>query len=244
MKTDDLITRFFRLSTEMCVELCYRILNNPQGGNIIEVRTKCFHTLDAFTHLIVMLVKHSGSSSAQTGAASETTAKLNLLNKVLTIIAGVANQDQDLRQGEFQHLPYYRIFALLFMELVLGPNNLGLTGSVLLQHNQLGMALTSSQMDPIVENVQYQVLNAFCSTLHMLRPSKAPSFTFAWLDFISHRTFLEKCLYSGVSNPGAPTKGWQMYAQLLIDLLKFEAPFIRNVDLAQSMDILYKVSEI
>ncbi|CAG2109482.1 unnamed protein product, partial [Medioppia subpectinata] len=244
LKTDDLITRFFRLSTEMCVELCYRILNTaaqtPGSSNIIDVRSKCFHTLDAFTHLIVMLVKHSGSSTAASGAASETTAKLNLLNKVLNIIAGVATQDQDIRQADFQHLPYYRIFVLLFMELVLGPTNLGLPGSVLLQHNQIGLGLNPSQLDPLLESIQYQVLTAFCNTLHVLRPSKAPSFSFAWLDFISHRTFMEKCLLSGSINSGTPTKGWQMYAQLLVDLIKFEAPFLRNVELPQSMDSLYK----
>ena len=27
LKSDDLISRFFRISTEMCVELCYRNLN-------------------------------------------------------------------------------------------------------------------------------------------------------------------------------------------------------------------------
>lgn len=226
----------------MCVELCYRILNQPgSSGNLIEVRSKCFHTLDAFTHLIVMLVKHSGSSNAATGAASETTAKLNLLNKVLGIIAGVALQDQDLRQAEFQHLPYYRIFVLLFMELVLGPTNLGLPGSVLFQHGQLGMGINPAQLDPLIESIQHQVLTAFCNTLHVLRPSKAPSFAFAWLDFISHRTFMEKCLFTGSVNSGTPTKGWPMYAQLLVDLIKFEAPFLRNVELLPSIDLLYKV---
>lgn len=29
LKTDDLITRFFRMSTQMCVDLCYRALAEP-----------------------------------------------------------------------------------------------------------------------------------------------------------------------------------------------------------------------
>ena len=29
LKSDDLITRFFRISVEMCVDLCYRTLNDP-----------------------------------------------------------------------------------------------------------------------------------------------------------------------------------------------------------------------
>ncbi|GAA6229782.1 CCR4-NOT transcription complex subunit 1 isoform X1 [Lates japonicus] len=35
-------------------------------------------------------------------------------------------------------------------------------------------------------------------------------------------------------------KGWPMYAQLLIDLFKYLAPFLRNVELNKPMQILYK----
>merc|ERR1712107_770334 len=59
LKTDDLITRFFRMSTQMCVDLCYRALAE-QNSNQTLVRAKCFHTLDAFVRLIALLVKHSG----------------------------------------------------------------------------------------------------------------------------------------------------------------------------------------
>ena len=240
LKTDDSITKFFRLSTELCVEYCYRILNNSQSNNnqsIIETRTKCFHTLDAFAHLIVMLVKHSGSN---TGAVSESTPKLNLLNKVLGIIAGVAVQDQENRNDAFQHLPYYRIFIILFMELTLGPNNLGLPALNTLQH-QLGFGVGPNQLDPFYETIQFQVLSAFCQTLKILKPCKAPSFAFARLDFISHRTFMEKCLNSPNSSN---SKGWALYAQLLIEIIQFEAPFLRNVELPQSIDLLYKVSRV
>lgn len=39
-------------------------------------------------------------------------------------------------------------------------------------------------------------------------------------------------------------QGWPMYAQLLIDLFKYLAPFLRNVELTKPMQILYKVSSI
>lgn len=73
LKTDDLITRFFRLCTEMCVELCYRALGEQQSSTLI--RAKCFHTLDAYVRLIALLVKHSGD-------VNSTVTKINLLNKV------------------------------------------------------------------------------------------------------------------------------------------------------------------
>ncbi len=37
------------------------------------------------------------------------------------------------------------------------------------------------------------------------------------------------------------SQGWPMYAQLLIDLFKYLAPFLRNVELNKPMQILYKV---
>lgn len=74
LKTDDLITRFFRLCTEMCVELTYGTLKNSNASPAV-VRAKCFQTLDAYVRLIVLLVKLSGDST-------NTMSKLNLLNKV------------------------------------------------------------------------------------------------------------------------------------------------------------------
>ena len=59
LKTDDLITRFFCMSTQMCVYLCFRALAE-QNNNPTLVRAKCFHTLDAFVRIIGLLVKHSG----------------------------------------------------------------------------------------------------------------------------------------------------------------------------------------
>lgn len=74
LKTDDLITRFFRLSTQLCVETVYRNLQEQSPSSTV-VRAKCYHTLDAFVRLVALLVKHSGDTS-------NTTTKIHLLNKV------------------------------------------------------------------------------------------------------------------------------------------------------------------
>jgi len=237
LKTDDLVTRFFRLSTEMCVESCYRLLaTQTNGPNSLELRNKCYETLDAFTMLIVLLIKNSGSSSSS-NLTPEPAAKINLLSKILSIISNVAIKDQENRQADFQHLAYYRILILLFIELNLSPPILGLPTQSFNNFNQI-----ASNVDIIAENVQFQVLNEFTKTLRTLRPSRVPSFAFAWLDFLSHRLFIEKCLYGFPANrpPGTVYKGWPLYAQLLIDLIKFEAPFLRNVELPPSVDLLYK----
>ncbi|BFZ13285.1 hypothetical protein BsWGS_16323 [Bradybaena similaris] len=159
LKTDDLITRFFRLCTEMCVDLCYRALGEP-GQSTTMIRAKCFYTLDAFVRLIALLVKHSGDTNTVT--------KINLLNKVLGIMAGVLLQDHEVRYTEFQQLPYHRIFIMLFIEL--------------------------NAPEQILEAINFQVLTAFCHVFHILRPAKAPGFAFAWLELISHRVFIGRLL--------------------------------------------------
>ena len=75
LKTDDLITRFFRICTEVCVDVCYRALNDSTNSpNHSLTRARCYHTLDAFVRLIALLVRHSGD-------AANTLTKINLLNK-------------------------------------------------------------------------------------------------------------------------------------------------------------------
>ncbi|XP_065517048.1 CCR4-NOT transcription complex subunit 1-like isoform X2 [Lathamus discolor] len=205
LKTDDLITRFFRLCTEMCVEISYRAQAEQQhnpAANPTMIRAKCYHNLDAFVRLIALLVKHSGE-------ATNTVTKINLLNKVLGIVVGVLLQDHDVRQSDFQQLPYHRIFIMLLLEL--------------------------NAPEHVLETINFQTLTAFCNTFHILRPTKAPGFVYAWLELISHRIFIARMLAHTPQQ-----KGWPMYAQLLIDLFKYLAPFLRNVELAKPMQILYK----
>lgn len=80
--------------------------------------------------------------------------------------------------------------------------------------------------EPVLEAVNYQVLTAFCHVLHILRPAKAPGFCYAWLELVSHRVFIGRML---VITP--QQKGWGIYAQLLIDLFKYLAPYLRNAEL-------------
>lgn len=83
--------------------------------------------------------------------------------------------------------------------------------------------------------MSHQILTAFCHTLHILRPSLSPGFSYAWLELVSHRVFLGRLL---VALP--QQKGWVMYAQLLVDLFKYLAPFLRNAELAKPVTLLYK----
>lgn len=75
LKSDDNINRFFRLSTQLIVELCYTLM--PDKTSSTAIRAKLFHTIDGFVRLLVFLIKHSGGN---TDNAINT--KTSLLNKV------------------------------------------------------------------------------------------------------------------------------------------------------------------
>lgn len=201
LKTDDLITRFFRHATQWCIDLVYRNLNDP-SGTPQQNKTKIFHYIDSFVRLIALIVKYSGDNP-------NTTTKINLLNKILGIIVGVLLQDQEQQGTSFQQLGYHRLFIMLFLEL--------------------------SAPEPILENISLNVVTAFCHTYHILRPSIAPAFCYSWLELISHRVFIGRILALIPQQ-----KGWVMYSQLLLDLFKYLAPFLRNAELAKPVQLLYK----
>lgn len=203
LKSDELITRFFRFATTVVVENTYRLIPDLQLTPT-PTRSKMFQTLDAYAKLIALLVKHSGS-----GEHANSSTKINLLNKVLGIVTGVLITDTESHQQDFHQLPYHRIFIMLFLEL--------------------------NVPDPVLEAINFQVLSAYCSVLHILRPSKYPGFAYAWLEIVAHRTFIGRML---VITPHQ--KGWPLYAQLLIDIFKFLAPFLRNVELSKPNHTLYK----
>ncbi|KAH8375343.1 hypothetical protein KR200_009943 [Drosophila serrata] len=201
LKTDDLITRFFRQATHICTDVVYRMFAEPSLP-INQAKNKIFQWIDAFVHLIAMLVRHSGE-------AGNPTTKINLLNKVLGIVLGTLLKDHEMRGVSFQQVGYHRFFMMLFMELC--------------------------SADVILETLMHSIVSAFAYTYHLLNPSLAPGFCFAWLELVSHRVFLGRIL---VQIPGQ--KGWPLYAQLLQDLFKYLAPFLRNTELGKPVQLLYK----
>ena len=69
-----------------------------------------------------------------------------------------------------------------------------------------------------------------------LQPLRVPGFAFAWLDLISHRNLMPKLLL-------APShKGWPNFQRLLLALLRFLEPYLRNAELTDAVRLLYKVS--
>ncbi|VVC94202.1 unnamed protein product, partial [Leptidea sinapis] len=163
LKSDDMITRFFRISAQRCIDDVYQLLaedrlNPPVAG---PKRKKYYMACDSFIKLVSLLIKN-------TAEASNPTPKLNLLNKILGIIAGCLLQDHEEHGTNFQQLPYHRLMLILFLDM--------------------------NTSEPVLESMNYQILTAFCHTLRIVRPSVAPGFCYAWLEVVAHRAFLNRVM--------------------------------------------------
>lgn len=58
------------------------------------------------------------------------------------------------------------------------------------------------------------------------------SFSFAWLELVSHRSFMPKLL------TGNAQKGWPYFQRLLVDLFQFMEPFLRNAELGEPVSFI------
>ena len=218
-----MISRFFKIFLELCVNRCYQVFSfgtQHQAVQENEIHTKCYEYIDEFSVLVLLFIKQSGNQ----GNIDQ---KFQFLNKILNVLLATANKDQEIHLQEFQPLPYYRILITIFVEFFYWPSNLGIQD--FMYH------------DGFFEAFKIHIVRSYCSILHHLSPLKVPSFTYAWLDFISHRVFIGKCL-DNVQQVNL--KSWNNYFILLNDLLTFLKPILQNIELSMTNNQLYKVNLI
>ncbi|KAL9690797.1 hypothetical protein QQ045_011207 [Rhodiola kirilowii] len=148
------------------------------------------------------------SSILQYCVAEQGSSKLFLLSKVLAVTVRCIHKDEDEKKTSFNPRPYFRLFINWLRDLC--PPDLVLDGG------------------------NFQILTAFANAFHALQPLKVPSFSFAWLDLVSHRTFMPKLL------TGSSQKGWPYVQRFLVDLFQFLEPFLRNAELGEPVQLMYK----
>jgi len=79
------------------------------------------------------------------------------------------------------------------------------------------------------------MLQRFADVYHrVLQPNLVPGFAFAWLELVSHRSFMPRLLRSKTES------GWHVLQNLLVDLFKFLEPFLRDIQLSPAVHLLYK----
>uniref|UniRef100_A0ACD5TIG6 Uncharacterized protein n=1 Tax=Avena sativa TaxID=4498 RepID=A0ACD5TIG6_AVESA len=133
--------------------------------------------------------------------------KGSLLSKILFVTARTIQKDAEEKKVSFNPRPYFRLFINLLSEL--------------------------STAD-LHDAATFQVLTAFANAFHVLQPLRVPAWSFAWLELVSHRSFMPKLLLCNSQ------KGWPLFQRLLVDLFKFMEPYLRNAEMGQPIHLLYK----
>ncbi|KAE9611238.1 putative CCR4-Not complex component, Not1, CCR4-NOT transcription complex subunit 1, HEAT [Lupinus albus] len=131
-----------------------------------------------------------------------------LLSKILSVTVRFILKDVDEKKMSFNPRPYFRLFINWLLDL--------------------------GSLEPVTDGANLQILTAFANAFHALQPLKVPGFSFAWLELISHRSFMPKML------TGNGQKGWPYIQRLLVDLFQFMEPFLRHAELGDSVRLLYK----
>ena len=133
--------------------------------------------------------------------------KVALLKKVLATSAVALMREHDLGPTRFNQKPFFRLLSVLLQDV-----------------------------QSADETANLQVLAAFSTTLHKLRPAVVPGFTFSWLALVSSRHFMPLLL----QNKANKAKSWQMLQLLLVDLLAYMQPSLRSARLTEAVRVLYK----
>ncbi|KAM1157155.1 hypothetical protein FF1_027788 [Malus domestica] len=134
--------------------------------------------------------------------------KLFLLSKILAVIVRFIQKDAEEKKGSFNPRPYFRLIVNWLLDL--------------------------GSLDPVIDGANFQILTAFANAFHALQPLQVPTFSFAWLELVSHRSFMPKML------AGNGQKGWPYIQRLLVHLFQFMEPFLRNAELGVPVHFLYK----
>ncbi|XP_075501008.1 uncharacterized protein LOC142539437 isoform X2 [Primulina tabacum] len=134
--------------------------------------------------------------------------KLSLLLKILAVTVKFIQKDAAEKTSLFNPRPYFRLFINWLLDLC--------------------------SLDPVFDGTNFQVLTALANAFHALQPLKIPGFSFAWLELVSHRSFMPKLLTVNAQ------KGWPYFQRLLVDLFQFMEPFLRLADLGEPIQFLYK----
>ncbi|KAJ8748950.1 hypothetical protein K2173_013387 [Erythroxylum novogranatense] len=134
--------------------------------------------------------------------------KVFLFSKILAVTVKFLHKESEEKKASFNPRPYFRLFINWFLDLV--------------------------SLDPINDDANFQILTALADAFHTMQPLKVPAFSFAWLELVSHRSFMPKLL------TGNAQKGWPYVQRLLVDLFQFLEPFLRTAEMPSTMQFLYR----
>lgn len=168
LKTEESADRFFRISTEVCVEACLKQNATDTNQTSSSSPTLNYTVVDALSKLFMLLMRLADKES------TDASVRVNLLGRILQAISKVLLDDHETKQSSnsliFDQRPYFRFLSNLLQELGIPDIK-----------KEVNMNLL-----PILV-IYFQIFTS-------LQPNVAPGFVFGWLQLISHKCFLPNLL--------------------------------------------------
>ncbi|KAL5999839.1 hypothetical protein ACLOJK_038126 [Asimina triloba] len=206
LKGDDITDRFFRILMEIAVSSCL-------APDVVNPNSLTLQSPQQIQHYLSFTAVDTYAKLVfliikYSSAVDQGSSKTFLLPKILSVAVRIIQKDSEDKKATFSPRPYFRLFLNLILDLC--------------------------SPDPVLDSSNFQVLTAFANAFHALQPLKVPGWSFAWLELVSHRSFMPKLLTSNSQ------KGWPFVQRLLVDLFKFMEPYLRNAELGESVQFLYR----
>ncbi|XP_057455962.1 uncharacterized protein LOC130747140 isoform X2 [Lotus japonicus] len=226
LKGDDITDRFFRVLLELAVAHCLSTEVNNSGAlqSPQQLPAMSFLAIDIYAKLVFYILKVFNCalipiilslffwvalpSYRFCSLLEQGSNKLFLLPKILAVTVRCILKDAEEKKASFNPRPFFRLFINWLLDL--------------------------GSLEPVTDGANLQILIAFANAFHALQPLKVPAFSFAWLELISHRSFMPKMV------TGNGQKGWPHIQRLLVDLFQFMEPFLRHAELGDPVRFLYK----
>ncbi len=217
LASDSSAERFLRIMMELCVQSCKATAQPYPAAADSEVsgfapRTKLQYTGVDAMCKLVILLIKSADSVVS---------QVMTLSKVLSVVARTLMLDAELNSavsgtGAFDPRPYFRLVCDLLVDL----------------HFADGIAAR----DTAALAFELQSLSAVAHVLHALRPEAVPAFAFSWSGIVSNSNFLPRLM-------ALPNRaGWPLLHRLLVDLLRFQWPFMEKRATSPATSLLYKAT--
>jgi len=182
------------------------VMKSPNGS---DGKNLNYTVIDIYTRLIPMIFRSLNDGGAPEQVAIQ---RIGLLNKALGVTVRCMMWDYEHNKKEGGGAWDQRAWFRLLLNLTVDMNS----------------------PDELTDTMRPAILGVFGTAFHVMQPLVVPGFAFAWLELISHRSFLPNLLLMD------DDKGSSVAHQLLVDMLLFLEPHLRNSALTPAIKKLYE----
>jgi len=167
-----------------------------------------YDVIDIYSRLIPILFRYLNAGGTDEQVATQ---RISLLNNILGVTVRCMMWDYERSKdsgSSWDQRPWYRLLLNLISDL--------------------------NSPDALHDTLKPAILGVFGTAFHVSQPLVVPGFAFAWLELVSHRTFMPNLLLL------EGDKGFTVFHQLLVDVLLFLEPHLRNIALTPAIKKLYE----